>query len=196
MLAASSRWPHLRSSLKPFHRSSTKSHTMRNIALIQRSPAFSLEPAGRARLQIDRHFASDRLARNRRQFAKFAENATLSDTFRHCQKQPEEQTNPWCTGLCGDGVRSGGRCRMFLGLDPMAEFEEQLRRDPQSFSPLPRERAVLEGEGLAKSAEIVSFRLISSHAHKPPYNQTKSWRTGLYGDGTRHRQQAGRFFGP
>ena len=32
--------------------------------------------------------------------------------------------------------------------------EEQLRRDPQSFSPLPRERAVLQGEGLAKSAEI------------------------------------------
>ena len=31
---------------------------------------------------------------------------------------------------------------------------EQLRRDPQSFSPLPRERAVLQGEGLAKSAEI------------------------------------------
>jgi len=36
----------------------------------------------------------------------------------------------------------------------MAEFEEQLRRDPQSFSPLPRERAVLQGEGLAKSAAI------------------------------------------
>jgi hypothetical protein len=43
---------------------------------------------------------------------------------------------------------------MFLGLDPMAEFEEQLRRDPQSFSPLPLERAVLQGEELAKSAEI------------------------------------------
>jgi len=36
----------------------------------------------------------------------------------------------------------------------MAEFEEQLRRDPQSFSPLSRERAVLQGEGLEKSAEI------------------------------------------
>ena len=36
----------------------------------------------------------------------------------------------------------------------MAEFEEQLRRDPQSFSPLRRERGVLQGEGLAKSAEI------------------------------------------
>jgi len=36
----------------------------------------------------------------------------------------------------------------------MAEFEEQLRRDPQSFSPLPRERAVLQGERLEKNAEI------------------------------------------
>ena len=36
----------------------------------------------------------------------------------------------------------------------MPEFEKQLHRDPQSFSPLPRERTVLQGEELAKSAEI------------------------------------------
>ena len=35
-----------------------------------------------------------------------------------------------------------------------AGFEEQLRRDPQRVSPLPREGAVLQGEELAKSAEI------------------------------------------
>ncbi len=36
----------------------------------------------------------------------------------------------------------------------VAKFEENLRRDPRSFSPLPRERAVLQGEELAKSTEI------------------------------------------
>ena len=36
----------------------------------------------------------------------------------------------------------------------MHEFEEKFGRDPQSFSPLPRERAVLQGGELAKSAEI------------------------------------------
>ena len=80
------------------------------------------------------------------ELAKFAENATLCDTLRHCQKEPREQIISWWAGFCGDGVRSGKQCRVFLGLDPMAQFEKQLRRDPQSFSPLPRERAVLHGE--------------------------------------------------
>ena len=33
--------------------------------------------------------------------------------FRHCQRQPEEQTNSWYTDLCGDGVRLGQQWRCF-----------------------------------------------------------------------------------
>ena len=40
---------------------------MRHIALIPRLPALPLQDAERARLQIDRHFAIDRLPRNRRE---------------------------------------------------------------------------------------------------------------------------------
>ena len=46
MLAAFSGWPHLRSSPKPSHRSNTKSHTMRNIALIQARRRMKEHPDG------------------------------------------------------------------------------------------------------------------------------------------------------
>jgi hypothetical protein len=48
----------------------------------------------------------------------------------------------------------------------MAEFEEQLHRDLQSFAPLPPEREVLQGEELAKNAEIVPLSATFCHCQK------------------------------
>jgi hypothetical protein len=78
MLAATIRWLHLRSCFKHSHHSNTTSHTMRNIALISRSPAFSLQEEGRARPQIDRLDAIDRLPRNRSQNRRSKERTQLA----------------------------------------------------------------------------------------------------------------------
>jgi hypothetical protein len=86
MSVATSRWPHVRSSLKRSHHSNTPFHTMRHLALTQRAPAFSLERAGRARLQIDRYLASERLARNRTQNRKSHERSQFAQVagFPQC----------------------------------------------------------------------------------------------------------------
>jgi hypothetical protein len=52
-------------------------------------------------------------------------------------------------------------------------------------------REVLEGEELAKIAESGPFWPAGRSGDR---EQPKSWYTGLYGDGTRDRQRAGRFF--
>ena len=142
------------------------------------------------------------------ELAKFAEKAPRSATIRHGQKKPSEQTNSWCAGLCGQWIRTGKRWRVFLGLDPMAEFEVQLRRDPQNHhlaSRYGRWDAPTLRTNTAVSPRRRNSRKRRNWAHFGPLWQTggsglraqpMSWRTGLYGDGTRSRQQRGLIFGP
>ncbi len=81
-------------------------------------------------------------------------------------EEPQEsvQLNALKTILT-DGMRTAN----YLDLEKrVAEFEDRLCRDPESFSPLPRERAVLRGEELAKSAEIGPLWPILAHWQKRP----------------------------
>jgi hypothetical protein len=63
---------------------------MRKIALMQRSPALSFQEAGRMRLQIDRHFAIDRLAGNRSQNRKSYELTQFAQVAGFPQRNVEE----------------------------------------------------------------------------------------------------------
>jgi hypothetical protein len=199
--------------LIPSRRSNYKSHTRRSIALTLLAPAnracLCAAHGGRSREPRSLLFAIERLARNRSQNPKSDEGtrrAPLAGIPQRLVEEPFGTRNrneghlTTSTGVTrvrddpGDGMRiakySDLRRRM-------AEFEEQLCRDLQSFSALPRERTVWPRRRTReKRRNLLTFSRFFPTGRSGHETQRKSWRTGLYGEGSRRRQQRGACFCP
>ena len=125
MSAASRGWSHLRSSIKRSHHSNSKPYTMRNTAMIPRLRALSLQAAGRARLQIERHSGIDRLARNRSQTRKSRERTQGARVAGFPQRVLE--------GAIGTKNRNERRVTHLDGFDgltqdPSVQMDAEIRR--------------------------------------------------------------------